>query len=171
MLEHNALIGGEESGGYAFRGHVPERDGILANLCLLDLMVRTGKKPTELLQLLFEKVGEHFYSRIDIRLTGHEMKIAAQQTLENINISGRTLGGIPITECITIDGYKFCDGGWRLVAGALLRDRTNDSSLYGDIPEREAGCHPRRRSETANSNGPWRLKHYGRCAPQMFGLP
>ena len=117
MLEHNALIGGEESGGYAFRGHVPERDGILANLCLLDLMVRTGKKPTELLQLLFEKVGEHFYSRIDIRLTGPEMKVAAQQTLEHINISGRTLGGIPITECITIDGYKFVmeDGGWLLV--------------------------------------------------------
>ena len=49
MMEHDALIGGEESGGYAFRGHVPERDGILANLYLLDLMVRTGKTPTELL--------------------------------------------------------------------------------------------------------------------------
>ena len=50
MMEHDAMIGGEESGGYAFRGHVPERDGILANLYLLDFMVRTGKKPTELLQ-------------------------------------------------------------------------------------------------------------------------
>ncbi len=117
MVEHGALIGGEESGGYAFRDHVPERDGILSNLCLLDLMVRTGKRPTELLQLLFEKVGEHFYDRIDIRLTGSEMKAAAQQTLDNVDIRGRTLGGITITERITIDGYKFLmeDGGWLLV--------------------------------------------------------
>ncbi len=117
MVEHNALIGGEESGGYAFRDHVPERDGILSNLCLLDLMVRTGKRPTELLQLLFEKVGEHFYDRIDIRLTGAEMKAAAQQTLDSVDINGRTLGGIAITERITVDGYKFLmeDGGWLLV--------------------------------------------------------
>ena len=117
MVEHNALIGGEESGGYAFRDHVPERDGILSNLCLLDLMVRTGKRPTELLQLLFEKVGEHFYDRIDIRLTGAEMKAAAQQRLDSVDISGRTLGGIAITERITVDGYKFLmeDGGWLLV--------------------------------------------------------
>ena len=117
MVEHDALIGGEESGGYAFRGHVPERDGILSNLCLLDLMVRTGKRPTELLQLLFEKVGEHFYDRIDIRLTGAEMKAAAQQRLDSVDIDGRTLGGIAITERITIDGYKFVmeDGGWLLV--------------------------------------------------------
>ena len=49
MMQHDGMIGGEESGGYAFRGHVPERDGILGNLYLLDLMRRTGKKPTELL--------------------------------------------------------------------------------------------------------------------------
>jgi len=53
FTETNALIGGEESGGYAFRGNVPERDGILAGLYMLDCMVRTGKKPTELLELLF----------------------------------------------------------------------------------------------------------------------
>ena len=117
MVEHDALIGGEESGGYAFRGHVPERDGILSNLCLLDLMVRTGKRPTELLQLLFQKVGEHFYDRIDMRLTGPEMKAAAQQRLDSVDINGRTLGGIAITERIIIDGYKFVmeDGGWLLV--------------------------------------------------------
>ncbi len=117
MLEHDALIGGEESGGYAFRGHVPERDGILSNLYLLDLMVRTGKRPTELLQLLFERVGEHYYDRIDIRLTGEEMKTAAQRRLENVDLSECTLGGLAVTERVTIDGYKFLmeDGGWLLV--------------------------------------------------------
>src|SRR5690606_24754896 len=65
MVEVDAMIGGEESGGYAFRGHVPERDGILAGLYLLDMMVQTGKKPSELLDLLFEKVGPHYYDRVD----------------------------------------------------------------------------------------------------------
>lgn len=117
MMEHDALIGGEESGGYAFQNHVPERDGIVANLYLLDLMVRTGKKPTELLQLLFEKVGEHFYDRIDTRLTDDAMKAAAQQRLNTLDISGLTLGGHAVTELVTTDGYKFVmdDGGWLLV--------------------------------------------------------
>ena len=64
------MIGGEESGGYAFRGNVPERDGILAGLYMLDFMVQTGKKPTELLQMLFDKVGEHYYDRVDTPFSG-----------------------------------------------------------------------------------------------------
>ena len=69
MMQNDGMIGGEESGGYAFRGHVPERDGILGNLFLLDLMRRTGKKPTELLEMLFEMVGgPHYYDRIDTRV-------------------------------------------------------------------------------------------------------
>jgi phosphomannomutase len=118
MLEHDAMIGGEESGGYAFRNHVPERDGILANLYLLDFMVRTGKKPSELLQLLFAKVGEHFYDRIDTRLTDNSMKSNAKAKLDNVRVEdGITLGGHKVTEKVTLDGYKFVmdDGGWLLV--------------------------------------------------------
>ncbi|MCB0126500.1 MAG: phosphoglucomutase/phosphomannomutase family protein, partial [Caldilineaceae bacterium] len=117
MMEHNALIGGEESGGYAFQRHVPERDGIVANLYLLDLMVRTGKKPTELLQALFEKVGEHFYDRIDTRLTDDTMKAAAKARLDALDVTGLTLGGHAVTKLDTTDGYKFImdDGGWMLI--------------------------------------------------------
>lgn len=117
MMQHDALIGGEESGGYAFHGHVPERDGILANLFLLDFMVRTGKKPTELLQMLFGVVGEHFYDRIDTRLTDDAMKTAARARLDNIDIAQVRLGGHAVTELVTTDGYKFVmdDGGWLLV--------------------------------------------------------
>ena len=93
MMEHDALIGGEESGGYAFQNHVPERDGIVANLYMLDLLVRTGKKPTELLDLLFDRVGGvHYYDRIDTRLTDNAMKQAAQARLDAIDIDGLTLG-------------------------------------------------------------------------------
>ena len=114
MLELDGLIGGEESGGYAFRGNVPERDGILAGLYFLDLMVRTGKKPTELLALLFEKVGgEHFYDRIDTPFKGDR-----QEKIDKILAANpETIGGLKVTELVTIDGYQFRleDGGWLLI--------------------------------------------------------
>jgi phosphomannomutase len=114
MLEVNAMIGGEESGGYAFRGHVPERDGILAGLYLLDMMVKLGKKPSQLVELLFEKVGAHYYDRIDTPLAPekrdeHLARIAAAKPTQ--------LAGIKVTNILTVDGYKFEleDGGWLLV--------------------------------------------------------
>lgn len=117
MIEHDAMIGGEESGGYAFRGHVPERDGILSNLYLLDFMVRTGKKPSELLSLVFDKVGAHYYDRIDVRLTGNDMKRAAKARLDAIDVATISLGGHRVAELVTLDGYKFVmdDGGWMLI--------------------------------------------------------
>ncbi|MBN1855759.1 MAG: phosphoglucomutase/phosphomannomutase family protein [Dehalococcoidia bacterium] len=69
MVEQNALIGGEESGGYAFRGHVPERDGILAALFFLDMIRQTGKSPSSILAHLYEMVGTHHYDRLDIELS------------------------------------------------------------------------------------------------------
>jgi phosphomannomutase len=116
MMEHDGLIGGEESGGYAFRGHVPERDGILANLYLLDLMRRTRKKPTDLLAMLFILVGgPHYYDRIDTRLKNNEMKQAAKAKLDTV--MPETIGGLRCTGKDTTDGYKFImeDGGWLLV--------------------------------------------------------
>jgi alpha-D-glucose phosphate-specific phosphoglucomutase len=113
MTETNAMIGGEESGGYAFRGNVPERDGILANLYFLDFMVSTGKKPTELLKMLFEKVGEHYYDRIDTPFTG-DRKTREQMILD---AKPDTIGGLKVTELVTIDGFQFRleDGGWLLI--------------------------------------------------------
>lgn len=114
MLEVNAMIGGEESGGYAFRGNVPERDGILAGLYMLDFMVRTGKKPTELLDLLFKKVGgEHYYDRIDTPFKGDK-----QEKIDRILAANPvTIGGLKVTELVTVDGFQFRleDGGWMLI--------------------------------------------------------
>jgi phosphomannomutase len=114
MTETNALIGGEESGGYAFRGNVPERDGILAGLYMLDFMVKTGKKPTELLADLFAKVGgEYFYDRVDSPFSG-DPEVRKQIIRDN---NPKTLGGIKVTELVTVDGFQFKmeDGGWMLI--------------------------------------------------------
>ena len=114
MMEVGAMIGGEESGGYAFRQHVPERDGLLAGLFLLDLMVQTGKKPSELLDVLFEKVGAHFYDRIDSTFNAAR-KVEILATVDAARPS--TIGGLKVTDIVTVDGHQFImeDGGWLLV--------------------------------------------------------
>ncbi len=114
MTETNALIGGEESGGYAFRGNVPERDGILAGLYMLDFMVRTGKKPTELLQMLFAKLGgEYYYDRIDRPFSGSR----AEREQRILSANPQTIGGLKVTGLVTVDGFQFKleDGGWMLI--------------------------------------------------------
>lgn len=114
MTETNALLGGEESGGYAFRGNVPERDGILAGLYILDFMVRTGKKPTALLRMLFDKLGgEYFYDRVDTVFSGDR---AARERMI-LAANPQTIGGLKVTELVTVDGFQFKleDGGWMLI--------------------------------------------------------
>ena len=113
MLEVDAMLGGEESGGYAFRRHVPERDGILAGLYILDMMVRLNQKPSQLLDTLFEKVGAHYYDRIDTRFEGSREK--RQEKILAAN--PETIGGLKVLGLETLDGYKFDleDGGFLLI--------------------------------------------------------
>jgi alpha-D-glucose phosphate-specific phosphoglucomutase len=116
MVETDAMIGGEESGGYAFKGNVPERDGILGNLLFLDFMVKTGKKPSQLLQMLYDKVGAHYYDRVDTIFPTEarervRQKVAAAKP-------GLGLGGYTVERVDTTDGFKFVfadGGGWMLV--------------------------------------------------------
>lgn len=113
MVEVDAMIGGEESGGYAFRGNVPERDGILGGLYILDMMVRLNKKPSELLDLLFEKVGAHYYDRVDTIFQGDK-----QEKINTIlNADPEMIGGLKVTGLDQTDGYQFGleDGGWLLI--------------------------------------------------------
>lgn len=113
MVETKAMIGGEESGGYAFANHVPERDGILAGLFVLDMMVKLKAKPSELVERLFAKVGAHYYDRIDTQFSGDR---AARERMI-LEAKPQQLGGLKVTGLDTTDGYKFNleDGGWLLI--------------------------------------------------------
>jgi phosphomannomutase len=113
MLETNAMLGGEESGGYAFRGHVPERDGILAGLYFLDMMVRLSQKPSELIRTLFDKVGAHYYDRIDTPFSGD--RASREQCI--LDSKPDVIGGLKVLNLDTTDGFKFNleDGGWLLI--------------------------------------------------------
>ena len=114
MLETSALIGGEESGGYAFRNHIPERDGIVAGLFLLDFVVQTGKTPSQLLDHLFELVGPHYYERIDTDFP-EEQRAAIQQRLQDTQ--PKEIAGLQVTGINTMDGFKYllADGGWLVI--------------------------------------------------------
>ncbi len=114
FMEVDAILGGEESGGFAFRGNVPERDGILGNLYFLDFMVKTGKKPSQLLKFLFDKVGAHYYERIDTRTTPERRDEVKERALI---ANPKTIGGLPVTGLDTTDGFKFMLGedGWLLI--------------------------------------------------------
>ena len=114
MLEVGAMVGGEESGGYAFGDHIPERDGILAGLYMLDLLVRTGKSVTQLLEHLFSQVGAHYYKRIDVPFPV-EKREAVRQRVESAR--PEVIGGMKVTGLNTMDGFKYSleDGGWMLI--------------------------------------------------------
>ncbi len=114
MLKENALIGGEESGGYGFRGHIPERDAILAGLYFLDFVKNTGKTPSQLLNYLYSKVGSYYYDRLDIEFT-EEQRDAIIDRISNI--SPETLDGIKVIRIDTFDGFRFilADTSWLLI--------------------------------------------------------
>lgn len=114
MLEADAVIGGEESGGYAFRGHVPERDGLLSGLVFLEAMVLSGKHPSELLSELFSVTGPHSYRRIDVNF--HEDRRTELQRLIDTAEPG-SLGGFDVERSDRMDGVKFFldSGGWAIV--------------------------------------------------------
>jgi len=114
MIETDALIAGEESGGFAFRGHLPERDGILSGLYILDLMARRGKSLPELLEEVFAKVGPHYYDRVDITMTPAERdRIAGLLT----TLEPSTIDGLRVTGYDRTDGLRFLleGGAWALI--------------------------------------------------------
>lgn len=114
MLEVDALMGGEESGGFAFAGHLPERDGIVAGLFLLDLMVKLGKTPSELIDHLYSQVGGHYYDRIDITFPP-ERRVEVINRMKEVRPT--EIAGIGVTGIDGNEGFKFAleDGGWMLV--------------------------------------------------------
>ena len=114
MIEVDAIMGGEESGGFAFRGHLPERDGLLAGLFILDLMVRKEMSVSQLLDYLFELVGPHYYDRIDTELEPSEKP----EVVERVRAARPAeIAGLKVTEIDTTDGFRYVlgDEGWLLI--------------------------------------------------------
>jgi phosphomannomutase len=115
MLTEDILIGGEESGGISFRGHIPEGDGILMGLLLTEIVARSKGSLYELVHDLLEKVGPAFYQRKDQRLQYPiEKSKMVNYLLDNVP---EAIGGEKVEDVRTIDGVKYIlvDDSWLLI--------------------------------------------------------
>ncbi|HEX3218866.1 MAG TPA: phosphoglucomutase/phosphomannomutase family protein [Candidatus Limnocylindria bacterium] len=131
MTETNAVIGGEESGGFGFGMHIPERDGLASGLFLMDLWLSKGKAASEVLAELQALAGPSYYNRIDIRFAREGYDQLKADTLARLEHEApEALAGRPVSRrqaLETNDGYKFYrdDGSWLLIrfsgTEALLR--------------------------------------------------
>lgn len=114
MITEDVLLGGEESGGIATTGHIPERDGIWMGLILFEFMAKSGKTIEDLINEVYEIVGPFSFERIDLHLTD----ALKNKVIENCN-KGRysNFGDYKIVRTEDIDGYKyfFEDDSWLLI--------------------------------------------------------
>jgi len=110
IKQDKITIGGEESAGLSIRGHVPEKDGIIAGLLVVEMVARRRKPLREQLQFLFAKVGSFYPLRENFRLTPK----AKERFTNKLRSEPRELGGRKIAEVVRIDGLKlvFEDGSW-----------------------------------------------------------
>jgi phosphomannomutase len=115
MLKEDVLIGGEESGGISFRGHIPEGDGILMGLLLLEIVATSGHSLNELVEGLLQDVGPAFYKRVDLRLSHPIAKDRMSRYL--IERAPAEIGGAKVGDVNQIDGVKYLisDGSWLLI--------------------------------------------------------
>lgn len=114
MLDHDILMGGEESGGLGVKEHIPERDGILMGLLLLEAMAMTGKGLRQLLNETMDEIGYFYYRRNDIAIDD----ASKERLIRRLKSGG--IGAIASRKVVREnfrDGFKFIfgDGSWLLI--------------------------------------------------------
>lgn len=114
MTQEDVLVGGEESGGLAVKGHIPERDGIWIGLMILEFMAKTGKSVKALIQEVYDIVGPFASDRDDLHLK-EEQKLAIIATCKNKPYT--SFGSYEVQSLETIDGFKFylSDNEWVMI--------------------------------------------------------
>ncbi len=115
MLKEDVLIGGEESGGISFKGHIPEGDGILMGLLLVEIVSTCCNSLYDLVEDLLKDVGPAFYQRSDLRLSHPVAKDKMTEFLTED--APAMIGGETIDNIVTLDGVKYLlnDGSWLLI--------------------------------------------------------
>jgi alpha-D-glucose phosphate-specific phosphoglucomutase len=114
MVEHGALLGGESSGGLTIRGHILGKDGILSAALITEMIARTGKRISELLQEVLNLTGRLYTREVNVPATP-EMKIVLPQQLRQADV--QEICGVPVVRTSHMDGIKFYmeNDGWVLL--------------------------------------------------------
>ena len=115
MLQNDVLIGGEESGGISIKGHIPEGDGILMGLLLMEIMADAGASLYDLIEDIQQVAGPTSYARTDLRLRHPVVK--QEMVTRLADDAPASIGGMAIQEIGTLDGvkYRFEDESWLLI--------------------------------------------------------
>jgi len=114
ILDENILIGGEESGGYGYGNYLPERDGVLNSMLIIEMLAATGKSLSHLTAELQRKYGASAYLRTDFRNPG----ITKDEFVERLKTSAPDkIGGMKVKQLKDYDGIEFVleDGSWLLL--------------------------------------------------------
>ncbi len=132
FLREKIAFGGEESGGYGFGFHIPERDGLLSGLMILEMIHLHNKPLTQIIEDVFSEFGTAYYKRLDLRVEGNQGKELVEKLRKE---PLKELAGIKIRETDLTDGVKFIfeNDGWVLFRASgtepLLR-------IYVEMPEK-----------------------------------
>jgi len=133
MLKEDVIIGGEESGGLSIKGHIPEKDGILANLLIVEMIAKAKKPLSQLWQDLAERVGASYFDRVNLKLTEQKKK-AFMSSLQNK--PPKEIAGVKVKDVNQMDGVKLIltDGSWVLARPSGTEPLVR---LYAESDKRE----------------------------------
>ena len=114
MVDEKVIVGGEEAGGFAVAGHIPERDGIWTAMVVLEYMAKTGKSLKQLVEDIHAMVGSFAYDRDDLHITDELKQAIAKRCAEDPYTH---FGEYTVREIQTIDGFKFMldKGAWIMI--------------------------------------------------------
>lgn len=114
MINEDVLVGGEESGGLAVKGHIPERDGVWSGLLIMEYMAKTGKSIKQLVQDIYDLVGPFSFYRDDLHIK-EAQKLAIVETCKNNPY--KSFGRYNVERLETVDGFKFFfnDNEWVMI--------------------------------------------------------
>ena len=116
MLQAEVMIGGEESGGIGYGTHIPERDALLSALYVLEAVVESKEELGTIYKRLQQKTNfTAHYDRIDLPLANMDVRAKLLERLKNE--TPQTVAGMPVVDCLDVDGYKFRmdDNTWLLI--------------------------------------------------------
>ncbi len=114
MVKEDVLLGGEESGGIALKGHIPERDGIWMGLTIWEFMTKTGKSISQLIDEVYEITGGFYFDRQDLQIT----ETQKQKILKRCHAGElKTFGAMEVIRTENLDGFKFffSESSWLMI--------------------------------------------------------